>query len=218
MAAKAITEKDYVTAYSGNEHASEMTDLDREIAKANPALGIQLLDNKKLYYSSDDPFVRDYAHDLNEQIRSQYLASRAGVGQVLTNYNGTSAQSALKNMLDTRAAELNAKLLELDNTYGTARNRLSADGEITKRSMNEYAAAHGLGSGAGAQVRLSVDNQTLAGLSDSYNSQAQEYAALGVTPTYLESQYSGSIAEEIAKGDYEKARKLYNEWTLSINN
>jgi len=141
------------------------------------------------------PEVKDYSGYLEEMARAK---KEAAVAQLQAAYEKSLAQ------LD-RAQET------VSPTYQAARNRAAGETEAAKRQFNEYAVAHGLGSGAGGQAQLAMGSQLQGTLGELDAKEADALAALELQRTQTKLDYDAAIAQAQAEGDYELAGKLYQE-------
>lgn len=111
-----------------------------------------------------------------------------------------------QNMLD-----LDAAAQKIPAIYQDSRNRAARDAAVAGRNFNEYAAASGLSSGAGAQTRLAMDNQLISGLSEISAQEATAMAELENQRAKTKVAYQNAVASAIAEGDLAKAEALYKE-------
>lgn len=141
------------------------------------------------------PTVNDYSSYLEEMAKAK---KEAAIAQLQAAYEKNLAQ------LD-KAGE------EIAPAYTAARNAAAGQAERSKRQFNEYAAANGLGSGAGGQAQLAIGSQLQGTLGDLDAKEADALSALELQRTQAQLDYNAAIAKAQADGDYELAGQLYQE-------
>ncbi len=141
------------------------------------------------------PQVNDYSGYLEEMAKAK---KEAAIAQLQAAYEKNLAQ------LD-KAGE------DITPAYTAARNAAAGQAEKSKRQFNEYAAANGLGSGAGGQAQLAIGNQLQGTLGDLDAREADALSALELQRTQTQLNYNAAIAKAQADGDYELAEQLYRE-------
>jgi len=145
--------------------------------------------------NNDDSDDDDYSGYINDMYQGKLDANLA----------------ALKSAYDDNMAELDAAEEQIPETYQAARNKTSGTSSQEKQNFAEYAAGHGLNSGAGGQAEL-ARSVTLQGNLNSINQEeANALADIELQRTQLTNEYNTAIASAKADGDYELANALYQE-------
>ena len=119
--------------------------------------------------------------------------------------------AALKGAYEQNVLVLDDAASRLPELYDVSRNRVYGESEIQRNAFNEHAAAQGLGSGAGTQVRLSKDNALLGNLASLSREEAGKRADLLLQKTKLMTAYNDGIATAKASGDLTLAKALYED-------
>ena len=141
------------------------------------------------------PKVNDYS----DYIQAMAQAKReAAIGRLQTAYE--------KNL-----ARLDQTKGEIAPAYEAARNRAAGQTAQSRRQFNEYAAAHGLGSGLGGQAQLALSNNLQGTLSELSAREADAVSRLELERAQAEVDYNAALAQAQSEGDYELARQLYDE-------
>jgi hypothetical protein len=181
-----------------------------------------------------------YYHNLAESIRAQYgysggtdgseyigLATdedtynnvglptyEAQTDAVNSTYDAAQQYSLaqLKSAYDSSKAELEAALEKIPATYQAQANTLSAEAEKQKQAFNESASASGLNSGTGSQAALAMANQYQGNLTTIRTAEANAITDAQNELSQLYVDYQNSIAEAVAKNEYEKAAALLEEY------
>ena len=201
------------------------------------ALGTQW----KTATAAGDTALADQYHQQAEAIRSQYGYSGGKDGseyQPLQQPNGNyinktalpsyeaqieptnnvydAAKDAVLAQLETayenNRIEAEAAKAKIPGIYNQQANAVAADAAIQQRNFNEQAAASGLNTGTGSQVRLSQNNALLGGLSGIRRSQAEAEADMDTKLLQLYTTYQNSITEALANNEYERAAALLGEY------
>ena len=118
----------------------------------------------------------------------------------------------LKTAYDANMAALEASRGSIPQVYAAGRNATAAAARRENQAFNEYAAASGLNTGAGGQVRLAQSNQLQSDLSalSRAESDAQREAQLAIDQ--LRVAYQNDVAAAMAQGEYQKAAALLDEY------
>lgn len=125
--------------------------------------------------------------------------------------NEQAARDNLRAEYENNLAQLDYQQGRLPETYNAAVDQANAQSTINRLNFNEAAAANGLNTGAGSQVRLSQNNALLNNVSAIRKAQADAQAELDLQRTQMEQQYQQAIREAVAKNDLERAQALYQE-------
>jgi len=126
------------------------------------------------------------------------------------------ALSALRDAYEKNIFELELAKSKLPQGYDASRGAASASGEIGKNAFNEHAAARGLGSGAGAQAKLSIDAVTLGTLGKLSAEESSKLAELEMKRFDLAREYNNKSAQEASKWDADKADALYKDLVRTL--
>ena len=135
----------------------------------------------------------------------------------LYNAQQEAAFDALKAAYDRNVQTLDSAAERLPLEYQAARNKTAAAGELERRSFNEYAAAHGLNSGAGGQAQLAMGNTVQKNLGGINQAEVNAQAALQLDRARLETTYKNDIAQAVANGNLQRAQALYGEYVRVDN-
>ena len=134
-----------------------------------------------------------------EYIREMYAA------------NQRAQEENLRAAYEQNLASMDYQAQQLPASYQEAERRAAAQAAINQANFNEQAAASGLNTGAGSQVRLSQNNALLGSVAEIRKAQADAEAELNLQRTQLEAQYRSAINEAIANNDLQMAQALYQE-------
>ena len=127
------------------------------------------------------------------------------------------AIGALKSAYDQNVLTLDKAAERLPFEYQAARNKTAAAGELGRKSFNEYAAAHGLNSGAGGQAQLAMGNAVQKNLGGINQAEADARASLQLDRARLETAYKNDITQAVANGNLQQAQALYSEYVRVDN-
>lgn len=134
-----------------------------------------------------------------ELIRQMYDGNLASqMAQLQQNYQKADSEY-------TVAKEQNAK------TTDANLSRTAVEGQKAAMNMAQLHAAQGLSSGAKAQARLSLENQTMANMTALRAAQQQSDADIERQRTLLAQDYAAAIAKAQADNDLQKAQALYEQ-------
>jgi len=125
--------------------------------------------------------------------------------------NEQAARDNLRAEYQNNIAELDRAQGRLPDTYNSAVDQANTQAAINRANFNEAAAANGLNTGAGSQVRLSQNNALLGNVASIRRAQADAQSDLDFQRTQLEAQYQQAIRDAVAKNDLQKAQALYQE-------
>lgn len=121
------------------------------------------------------------------------------------------ALAALKAAYDQNVIAVDAMAEKIPGIYDATRNQAAANAEISKANFNEAAAASGMNTGAGSQIRLSQENSRMGNLNAINMAQAAALKDVEQQRLSIKTQYQNDIAMAIANGDLERANALYKE-------
>ena len=131
--------------------------------------------------------------------------------QAMAQAKREAAVSQLQAAYEKNLAQLDRAKGEIAPTYEAARNRAAGQAAQSRRQFNEYAAAHGLGSGLGGQAQLALSNHLQGTLGDLSAREADAVSKLELERAQAEADYNAALAQARSEGDYELARQLYDE-------
>lgn len=120
-------------------------------------------------------------------------------------------EEALRSAYETNLANLDYQAGKLPGTYDAAAQQAATQAEINRANFNESAAASGINTGAGSQVRLSQQNALLGNITAIRKAQADAQKDLDFQRTQLQNQYQNAIAEALAQNNLQRAQALYDE-------
>ncbi len=131
--------------------------------------------------------------------------------QAMAEAKKEAALRQLQAAYEKNLAQLEQARGEIAPTYEAARNRAAGQAAQSRRQFNEYAAAHGLGSGAGSQAQLALSNDLQGTLGDLSAREADALGKLELERAQAEVDYNAALAQARSQGDYELAQQLYTE-------
>ena len=128
-------------------------------------------------------------------------------------YNAYQAQNEanLRSAYEQNMNTLNATAEKIPGTYNAAADQAAAQAAINRQNFNEYAAANGLNTGAGAQARLAQNNALQGNIASIRKAQADAVADIDLQRAQLETEYKNSINQALANNDLARAQALYQE-------
>lgn len=121
------------------------------------------------------------------------------------------AAKQLQAAYEKNLAQLDRAREEIAPAYEAARNRAAGQAAQSRREFNEYAAAHGLGSGVGSQAQLALANHLQGALGELSAREADALGQLELERAQAGADYNAALAQAKSEGDYELARQLYAE-------
>lgn len=131
--------------------------------------------------------------------------------QAMAEAKKEAALRQLQAAYEKNLAQLEQARGEIAPTYEAARNRAAGQAAQSRRQFNEYAAVHGLGSGAGSQAQLALSNDLQGTLGDLSAREADALGKLELERAQAEVDYNAALAQARSQGDYELAQQLYAE-------
>lgn len=138
------------------------------------------------------------ATDFTEQINKMYDSS-------LTSQKETLAQD-----YQQADSDLTAEQEQSRKTTQTNLNRTAVEAQKAAVSNAELQNAYGLSSGAKAQARLSLENQTLANMTALRAQQQEADADIERRRSLLAQEYASAIRQAQADNDMQRAQALYD--------
>lgn len=123
------------------------------------------------------------------------------------------AENSLKKERNSALRALAAQKEAIEPYYYNARNLAAAESAKARRSLNEYAARHGVSSGAAAQAALSESSALANELDALGKRQTQAYTEIEQTRAETVKKYAQLISQAKAKGQSALAESLYKELT-----
>lgn len=136
----------------------------------------------------------------NEELIKQMYDSNLASQQAQLQQDYETADSEL-----AAAKEKNAKVTDQNLT------RTAVEGQKAVMNMTELHNAQGLSSGAKAQARLSLENQTAADMTTLQAAQQEADAETERQRALLAKEYSAAIAQAQADNDLQRAQALYEQ-------
>lgn len=142
------------------------------------------------------------------------LPSATNQSEAINNYY-TAAQeanlAALKSAYDQNIINTDAAAAKIPAIYQAAQNQAAAQGALTQKNFNEYAAASGLNSGTGGQAALAQGIATQSDINALETEKANALKDVETQRLSIQTEYQNAIAEAIANNELSKAEALYNE-------
>lgn len=120
-------------------------------------------------------------------------------------------KQALQTAYDNSIATIDEQARNIPQTYRDALNQANAQAAVANAAYNEYAAANGVGTGTGSQVRLAQNNAAMNRANSIQREQANALAEVDAQRQQVKRNYQNAIAEAIAENDAERANALYQE-------
>lgn len=120
--------------------------------------------------------------------------------------------AALRAAYDQNVLTLDAAASKLPAQYNDARNRLYGEAEIERAAFNERAAAQGLNSGTGTQIRLSMDNALLGNLGAISRDESNRKSDFTLERAKLDTAFKNGVADAVSKGNLAMARDLIDDF------
>lgn len=124
----------------------------------------------------------------------------------------TATLAALQSAYDKSRLDLEQYQAKLPGIYQQQANALAAQAEKDRQSFNEMSAQSGLNAGIGSQAALAMQNQMQNNLGQIRTAEANAMTEANAKLSSLYTSYQNSIAEAIAKNEYERAAALLAEY------
>ena len=140
-----------------------------------------------------------------------YQAQTQAVNQVYDAARDIKLQQ-LKSAYDSNLSTLEAAARQVPEVYEAQRNSAAAAARRENQSFNEYAAASGINTGAGSQVRLAQTNQLQRDMAQLNADEAQAQTQAQQRIDDLKVTYQNQVASAIAQGEYDRAQALLEEF------
>lgn len=137
--------------------------------------------------------------------------SQADYINSLYDANRQAQEANLRAAYEANLGTLDYTASKIPGTYNAAADQAAAQAAINRQNFNEYAAANGLNTGAGAQARLSQGNAAAANIASVRRAQAEAEQELNFQRSQMETQYRNAISEALAQNDLQRAQALYEE-------
>ena len=137
--------------------------------------------------------------------------SQADYINSLYDANRQAQEDNLRAAYEANLGTLDYTASKIPGTYNAAADQAAAQAAINRKNFNEYAAANGLNTGAGAQARLSQGNAAAANIASVRKAQAEAEQELNFQRSQMETQYRNAISEALAQNDLQRAQALYEE-------
>lgn len=151
----------------------------------------------------------------------------------MTEYDENKALDAVNELYDAKrqkqindfeaAYQHNLRELErsrekLGGIYSERQNALAGNYERSRMSMNERAAASGIGSGAGTQAALMQRNEYLRDSSALERSRAEAQSTADRDIAELGERFRYDVSSAIAENDYQRAAALIEQYRDNYSN
>lgn len=123
-----------------------------------------------------------------------------------------SQKTALENAYNQNRAELERAAEKIPETYNAALNNQASAYERQRQAFNERAAGSGIGTGTGSQAALAMNVANQGNMASINKAKADAITDARNKITDLHTNYQNSVAEAVAKNDYERAVQMLNEY------
>lgn len=157
---------------------------------------------------------------LEEAYKAAQLPTyQAQTQQVNTAYDlAREAQlAALEGAYNKSKLEQEQAMAKIPASYQAAANQVSAEAMRAQRTEDEYAAAVGLNSGAGAQSRLARDIATQGSIGSIRTAEADAITNAQNQLALLHADYQMQVQAAIANNEYERAVALLDEYRTAAS-
>ena len=123
-----------------------------------------------------------------------------------------SQKLALENAYNQNRTELERAAEKIPEAYNNALNDQASAYERQRRAFNETSALNGIGSGTGSQAQLAMNVANQGNMANIEKARADAITDAQNKITDLHTNYQNSVAEAIAKNDYERAVQMLSEY------
>lgn len=123
-----------------------------------------------------------------------------------------SQKLALENAYNQNRTELERAAEKIPEAYNNALNDQASAYERQRRAFNETSALNGIGSGTGSQAQLAMNVANQGNMANIEKAKADAITDAQNKITDLHTNYQNSVAEAIAKNDYERAVQMLSEY------
>jgi len=121
------------------------------------------------------------------------------------------AKTGLTSAYNQNNIDIQALAAKLPALYEQARNATSGSAAVNAAGFNEYAAAHGLNSGAGGQAQLAMNNALLGQMGSINQQQTAAQQDIEFEIQRIARAYQDAIAQAEATGKWQEAQMLYQD-------
>lgn len=123
-----------------------------------------------------------------------------------------SQRLALENAYNQNRTELERAAEKIPESYNNALNNQASAYERQRQAFNERAAGSGIGTGTGSQAELAMNIANQGNMASINKARADAITDAQNKITDLHTNYQNSVAEAIAKNDYERAVQMLSEY------
>ena len=123
-----------------------------------------------------------------------------------------SQRLALENAYNQNRTELERATEKIPEAYNNALNNQASAYERQRQAFNERAAGSGIGTGTGSQAELAMNIANQGNMASINKARADAITDAQNRITDLHTNYQNSVAEAVAKNDYERAVQMLNEY------
>lgn len=123
-----------------------------------------------------------------------------------------SQRLALENAYNQNRTELERAAEKIPEAYNNALNNQASAYERQRQAFNERAAGSGIGTGTGSQAALAMNVANQGNMASINKARADAITDAQNKITDLHTNYQNSVAEAIAKNDYERAVQMLAEY------
>ena len=123
-----------------------------------------------------------------------------------------SQKLALENAYNQNRTELERAAEKIPESYNNALNNQASAYERQRQAFNERAAGSGIGTGTGSQAELAMNIANQGNMASINKARADAITDAQNKITDLHTNYQNSVAEAIAKNDYERAVQMLSEY------
>lgn len=123
-----------------------------------------------------------------------------------------SQKTALENAYNMNKTQMERDMAKIPEAYNNALNNQASAYERQRQAFNERAAGSGIGTGTGSQAALAMNVANQGNMASINKAKADAITDAQNKITDLHTNYQNSVAEAVAKNDYERAVQMLNEY------
>ena len=123
-----------------------------------------------------------------------------------------SQKTALENAYNMNKTQMERDMAKIPEAYNNALNNQASAYERQRQAFNERAAGSGIGTGTGSQAALAMNVANQGNMASINKARADAITDAQNKITDLHTNYQNSVAEAVAKNDYERAVQMLNEY------
>ena len=123
-----------------------------------------------------------------------------------------SQKTALENAYNMNKTQMERDMAKIPEAYNNALNNQASAYERQRQAFNERAAGSGIGTGTGSQAALAMNVANQGNMASINKARADALTDAQNKITDLHTNYQNSVAEAVAKNDYERAVQMLNEY------